>query len=186
MKIRESGLLERMNTMPEYKLNWRYKVFNLLFLAVSYPIVKVMIMLAKNQIKMDDEPMPTAYRIIIGIIVYSFGSLYIYTAFAMLFNYIKNRSRAFQITENGIENTFILNILFALVLFERIKVIPWDAIKGYERKNGNYYLKLDTSKIRLSKLAKSRIKLFGYLPANGLTEPMCEEDFKTYIQPHIN
>ena len=172
--------------MFDYKLNWRYKGFNLLFLAVSYPIVKVMIMLAKNQIKMDDEPMPTAYRIIIGIIVYSFGSLYIYTALAMFFNYIKNKGRAFHITENGIENTFTLNILFAIVLFERIKIIPWETIKGYERKNGNYYLKLDTSKIRLSKLAKARIKLFGYLLANGFTEPISEEDFKTYIQPHIN
>ena len=81
---------------------------------------------------------------------------------------------------------FTLNILFAIVLFERIKIIPWETIKGYERKNGNYYLKLDTSKIRLSKLAKARIKLFGYLPANGLTEPISEEDLKTYIQPHIN
>ncbi len=186
MKTRKNGFSERMNTMSEYKLNSRYIAFNCIFLAVIYPIIKVMFMLAGNKITMEDEPMPLVFRILVGIIVYFFGTLYIYTAIAMLLHLIIRKRQAFSITEKGIENSSTLGILFAFVFFGRIKCIPWEAIKGYKIIDGKYYLKIDTSKIDASPFAKMSLKIKGFDFCNGFTKRFSEDDFKKYIEYHIN
>ena len=170
-----------------YKLNWRYHCFTCFLMLFIYPIIKVMVMIAGNKITGENgEPLSLIWRIVVGIIIFFFGSLYIYVALSMLWRTIKNRGAAFIISENGIESTFTFQIVLALILLGRIKCIPWCAIKSYQQEDGGYTLKLDTSKVQASRMAKVYLKLFGYRFCKGFTQPISQEDFSLYIQPHID
>ncbi len=173
--------------MNDYKLNGRYKFFTAFLLLFVYPIIKAMVSIAANRIKDESgEPLTLGWRIALGVVIFLFGSLYIWVAFSMLLRLIKNRGAAFTVSENGIENTSTFVIVLAFILYGRVKRIPWEAIQSCSTDKDGYTLKVDTSKIKASKIAKLHMKLAGYNFCRGFTEPLSQEDFDRYIKPYIH
>lgn len=172
--------------MLERKLNGRYVFITLFFSVFVYPWIKVIYMLLTQKVgdENGDKLSPVLDYFMAFVLIF-FGCFFFSSLVGMFIQMIYRRNRAFEITEEGIENTFIFTVLFAFLLFRKVKLIPWSAVKGYEKTDKTYILNIDTSQIKASRVAKVYLRFVGFPFCKPFIATITDEEFQMYILPRI-
>ncbi len=170
--------------MKEHKLNWRFWFFVILFGGIQPLGYRVIYMLYNNQIvDENDQPLGEGFSMFmclaIGLVLFT----YLISVINLLRVYVKNKGEAFTLTENGIENSFVILNFFAIFLVFPIKRIPWNSIKTIIKADDLISLRINKKNVHASFLAKIILFISGYSFCKGFVKPYIEYND---IEPYIN
>lgn len=170
-----------MMEQRSWKLNGKYWSMMLLFGGLSILFIKNMF-----ESLMYPESFDETGRAL--LIVFGVASVF-YIDFVVfgLSHYIANRGQAFQLTREGIANTFQMEGAWLLCFWYKINLIPWEAVRSVYRDEGFYKLHLDVSKVKAGRFAKRHLASDGYAFAyNWISPKMTKEDMEKYIIPYLH
>lgn len=166
----------------EYKLNWRYWFFLILFSGVVILGASVVPNLFAGEITDENgEPLGPAFSIIIGTLMTLVLCTYLITVFTLLRQLVVRRGRGLKITDTGIEDTMVFVNVFALVFVLPVRCIPWEAIKYYDKTDKGLYVRVNTKQVQAGFLARIILKILGYQFCQGFVKPdVTAEDIARY------
>ncbi len=158
--------------MKKYKLNWRFWFFVILFGGIQPLGYRVLYMLYNNQIVDENdqalgEGVSMFMCLAIGLVLFT----YLISVINLLRVYIKNKGEAFTLTENGIENTFVIMNFFAIFLVFPVKCIPWNSIKTIIKADDLISLRVNKKEVNASLPAKTILFISGYSFCKGFVKP---------------
>lgn len=168
--------------MKQYKLNWRYWFFVILFGGIQPLGYKAVYMLWNNEVTYEDGVTVERAVVVFMCMAISFILLvYLSSVINLLVLYIKNKGCGLTITEKGIENTVVIFKFLALFIIVPVKLIPWEAIKYYNKDNGELYIRVKKRQVEAGLLGKLIISVLGYQFCQGLVKPAVKpEDIEKY------
>lgn len=165
--------------MKKYKFNWRYWFFIVLFIGILALGAKVILMTFNGEVVDESGTViePDFILVMMGLVLMS----YLITVISLLKIYIKNKGCGLIITDRGIENTVVFINLFAFVIVLPVKLIPWEAIKYYDKEEKSLYIRVHRKEIGAGFFAKLIISVLGYNFCKGFVKPdVTEEDIEKY------
>ena len=157
--------------MKEYKLNTRFLICLVLLLGVAALAVKVIYMMLTGQVRDENGQVLTGgIEKLLPVLIALVISTYVFSAVIMLRQYIRFSGSAFELTDDGIENTMTCINLFAVILVLPVRCIPWEAVKRVRREADHYVAEIDTSQLKVNFLSKLILKSSGYHFCNKFTK----------------
>lgn len=105
-------------------------------------------------------------------------------AVSLIRQVIQNKSRAFTFDSEGIHGTVTGFMMFAFAIVLPVKTIPWSAVTYIDRSGGFVYIRVKTSEIEASRLARLIIKIRGYSFCSGFTKDGLSEDDMDMIEAY--
>jgi len=164
-----------------WKLNWRY--WGLMAIIGGGSFVGIC-----NALDMIINPEAVGETERAFLFVFAlFGILWADFVIYGLYQYLSNRGQAFQLTEEGIANTFSMDAAGPVLIWYKIDLIPWEAVRSVYRDEGFYKLHLDVSKVKAGRFAKRHLAADGYAFAyNWISPKMTKADMENYIIPHLS
>jgi len=164
-----------------WKLNGKYWTMMVFLGGLSILFIKNMLESLMHPESFDETG--KAIMIIFGIA----SIFYIDFVVFGLSHYVANRGQAFQLTREGIANTFQMEGVWLLCFWYKIDLIPWEAVRSVYRDEGFYKLYLDVSKVKAGRFAKRHLAADGYAFAyNWISPKMTKADMENYIIPHLH
>ncbi len=164
------------------KLNKWYWLFWAFLTTVACAAIWFVCELLGGKIMTENGLMAENERLFLGVGVGLIALTWIWSALVFLSYCV--RGIGFVMDEKGISQTFVGFGLLAFILILPVKQIPWDAVTAVEKENGEIKLKLQTSKVKASFLAKLVLKM-------GYTFPRCslgraeKQEWKTAMESYI-
>ena len=170
--------------MKEHKLNWRFWFIVILFGGIQPLGYKAVYMLYTNQIfDENNQPLSKGFSLFLCIAISLVLFTYLLTVINLLRIFVKNKGCAFSLTEKGIENSFVIINLFAILLAIPIKCIPWNSIKTLIKTDDCILIRLKLKHCKTSFLGKIILLILGYSFCKGFVKPYIEYND---IEPYIN
>ena len=164
--------------MKDYKLNWRYWFFLVLFLIILILGIRVEYLALTGQI-VDENGEKLGAFIPVAVIA-PILLLYLTSFINMLKLFIRNKGCGLRISDEGVENTAVVLKLFAIILVLPVKHIPWEAVKYYATEDIPY-IRVDTKQVQAGFFAKIILKILGYNFCCGFVKPdVLAEDVDCY------
>lgn len=164
-----------------WKLNWRYWGLMTIIGGGAYMGIYSALDMIINPASVGETE--RAFLFVFAL----FGILWADFVIYGLSQYFSNRGQAFQLTEEGIANTFSMEGAGPILIWYKIHLIPWEAVRGVYRDEGFYKLSLDVSKIKAGRFAKRHLDVDGYAFAwRWISPKMTKEDMEKYIIPHLH
>lgn len=167
--------------MKNYKLNWRYWFFLILFLIILILGIRVEYLALTGQIVDENgEKLGFLWTFIPVAVITPILLLYLTSFINMLKLFIRNKGCGLKISDEGIENTAVVLKLFAIVLVLPVKHIPWEAVIYYATEDIPY-IRVDTKQVQAGFFAKIILKILGYNFCYGFVKPaVSAEDIDCY------
>lgn len=168
--------------MKNYKLNWRYWFFLILFLIILILGIRTEYLFLTGQILDENgEKIGFLWSLIPVVVITPILFLYLISFINMIKLFIKNKGCGLIITYDGIENTAVVLKLFAFVLVLPVKCIPWESVKYYDNDDDTPYIRVDTKQVQAGFLAKIILKILGYNFCYSFVKPdVSTEDIDCY------
>lgn len=139
-------------------------------------VIKVLVMLFKNKIEMEDGPMSLPMRIFL-IFAILIVSLNYFISFAnMLIVLVRNKGSAFIMDESGIYNCLTFIIIFAFIFVRKVDFIPREALSNINRDGKYLKATVNTKIIKASPIAKLLIKINGFNFGANFVSPKVDYD----------
>ncbi len=160
--------------MKTYKAGWRYFFFLFLFTAVTLMGARVLYMLSAGEVSFGDDLTAGENRFlcIITTAILFFPLLsYLRSAYYLWRQLIKFKGAVITLTDAGVENTLVFIWLFAFVFIRPVKLIPWEAVKYYDRDDGYPYVRLHTKEVEARWLARLILKIQGFVFLYSFVKP---------------
>ena len=168
--------------MKKYKLNWRFWFIVILFGGIQPLGYRAVYMLYTNQIFDENhQPLSKGFSLFLCIAISLVLFTYLLTVINLLRIFVKNKGSAFSLTEKGIENSFVIINLFAILLALPIKCIPWNSIKTLIKTDDCILIRLKLKHCKTSFLGKIILFILGYSFCKGFVKPyVTYENIKQY------
>ena len=168
--------------MKKYKLNWRFWFIVILFGGIQPLGYRAVYMLYTNQIfDENNQPLSKGFSLFLCIAISLVLFTYLLTVINLLRIFVKNKGSAFLLTEKGIENSFVIINLFAILLAIPIKCIPWNSIKTLIKTDDCILIRLKLKHCKTSFLGKIILFILGYSFCKGFVKPyVTYENIKQY------
>ncbi len=176
--------------MKEHKLNWRFWFIVILFGGIQPLGYRVIYMLYTNQIfDENNQPLSKGFSLFLCIAISLVLFTYLLTVINLLRIFVKNKGSAFSLTEKGIENSFVIINLFAILLAIPIKCIPWNSIKTLIKTDDCILIRLKLKHCKTSFLGKIILFILGYSFCKGFVKPYVTyeniEQYSSYFSNDI-
>ena len=168
--------------MKDYKLNWRYWFFLILFLIILILGIRVEYLALTGQIVDENgEKLGFLWTFIPVAVITPILLLYLTSFINMLKLFIRNEGCGLKISDEGIENTAVMLKLFAFVFVLSVKQIPWESVKYYTSNDNMPSIRVDTKQVQAGFFAKIILKILGYNFCYGFVKPyVLTEDIDCY------
>ncbi len=167
----------------KYKLNGRFWLTVAFFGVVSVLGFYVLFGIIKDEFGASagatDNNVP--YPVILAMAI-CFAS-YLMTVGVLVQTYLNNKGCGFTVTENGIENTFVILNFLAIYLALPVKLIPWDAVAEIHDGETDTYITVDKKKVCTGLLGQLVLDKSGFHFCRGLVTPQVQkQDIEDYIK----
>lgn len=167
----------------KYKFNRKFWLTVVFFGGVAVLGICVLLGIIKDEIGaaggVIDKSIASPVNIAIAVCLCS----YLLTAGVLVQTYINNKGCGFTVTDDGIENTFIVFNFLAIYLALPVRLIPWDAITGIHVEETGTYITVDKKKVRTGALGQLVLGKSGYYFCRGLVTPQVQkQDIEDYIK----
>lgn len=170
--------------MKEYKLNWRFWFFFILFSVVVLIGIRVIYMMLTGQVvDENNEQIGFIFALFICFPLSLVLLTYLLSVISMGKLLIKNHGCGLKLTDAGIENTVVFFFIFAFAIIAPVKCIPWEAVKyyDYDKEDKFPYIRINTKMVQAGFFAKLLLKLFGYQFCHSFVKPnVTDEDINLY------
>lgn len=158
--------------MKNYKLNWRYWFFLILFLIILILGIRVVYLALTGQIVDENgEKLGFLWAVIPVAVITPILLLYLISFINMLKLFVRNKGCGLKMSDEGIENTAVVLKLLAIILVLPVKHIPWRAVKYYNTANDAPSIRVDIKEVQAGFFAKIILKIFGYNFCKGFVKP---------------
>lgn len=169
--------------MKEYKLNWRYWFFFVLFLiTLVFGCRAEYLFLTGQMLDENGEKLGFLWSLILAVVIASVLVFYLASFVNMLRLLLQNKGCGLKISDAGIENTAVVLQFLAFVLVLPVKYIPWKSVKYYSAADNTPYIRVDTKQVQAGFAAKIILKISGYNFCKGFVKPcVVSEDIECYL-----
>lgn len=166
----------------EFKFGGLFWFYCLLIVIIILIAPKVIYMLATDQVAFEGEEFSFIFSKIIIALFSIVWFFYMISGISVLRIILKNKLRAFTLTDEGIENTAVIFKFFALIIVLPVKLIPWEAIKSYDGRFLVFpHIRVNTKLVDASFIAKLYLKIKGYSFCSIYIKPMItDEDLEEF------
>lgn len=158
--------------MAQYRVKWGFWFISVLcfFIFVTGP--KIIMMLLNGEIAYEDGEVISGVMRTLMITLFSIvWILYLPTVFSILKIVFVYKCKPFEITPEGIKNTFICIPIFCIMVVRTVKLIPWESVKYIDGEDGVMHFRLRLRKVKCGLLAKLYLFVLGYSFCIGLAGP---------------
>lgn len=158
--------------MKNYKLNWRYWFFFVLFLiTLIFGCRAECLFLTGQMLDENGEKLGFLWSLILSVVIATVLIFYLASFINMLRLLLQNKGCGLKISDAGIENTAVVLQFLAFVLVLPVKHIPWESVKYYSATDNATYIRVDTKQVRAGFAAKIILKISGYNFCKGFVKP---------------
>lgn len=166
--------------MQEYKLNWRFWFFLLLFLDISILLISIIPSIITDLTVIDPKTDAEGENIILIAFIIILP-IYLLTVITMFYHYFRYNGHGLEITNNGIENTYVFTLFLAFGIFVPVKLIPWEAITKYSNENDLPVISVNPKMIKANFIAKFILTIINYNFCYSFVKPKInKEDIEKY------
>lgn len=159
------------------RLSVRMIIMCIVFTLILLLIVYGCIVINTQTIYMEDDlPMPLPFKVFMNAVLIVVGAGMLFMDISM-WKRIFTRAGAMTLTENGVENTFVIFAVMAFWTTLHIRFIPWSALQFDESKEG---YTIDTAQMppgSVSKIVRMLLKFTGFSCHIGKIK---KEEFEHY------
>lgn len=89
---------------------------------------------------------------------------------------VKFSNTAFSVDKEGIHDTFVGIVFFALIIILPVRHIPWSAVREIKEENGNTHIKINKKDVVASPVAKLILGIFGFDFCHKATQKLNETE----------
>lgn len=167
--------------MKEFKLNWRFWFFVMFLIAVCLFGAAAVSMLLKNEVALEEGPMPPVLSWFLAVLISVVLLSYLYSSIVMLWQTFRHEGLGLTLTPAGIENSVVYINLLAFIIVAPVKLIPWEAIHYTDFDEKTPYVRVRIRKVDAGFPAKAILFIMGYHFCRGFVRPcVTVEDIQKY------
>lgn len=171
--------------MQSHRLNWNIYIILAILIAFIVLLVYDHPMLLGGTVTDENGESLGDMGILLATAIGITGLSYVFSAVSILYQLFFRGGKAFEITPDGIENTFVYANVFAFMFFRRVRLIPWSAVIAIESENEGFTLRVSKEEVKAGFVAKALLRLLGYSFAKGFISPELSKEEEEIIRSHI-
>ncbi len=148
-------------------------------------IPKGIIMIANGEITFEDgEVIDGAWKTLMITLFSIVWLAYLPTIFSVLKIVFIYKCKPFEITPEGIKNTFVCINLLCFMIIRPVKLIPWDSVKWVMDDEEGLAIRVRVKKVKAGLIAKLMLLVLGYVFCMGMAKPKLSEADKNLCMLH--
>ncbi len=98
------------------------------------------------------------------------------SALVLIRQVVKFNNAAFSVDREGIHDTFVGIVFFALIIILPVRQIPWSAVREIKEENGKTHIKINRKDVVASPIAKLILGVFGFDFCHNATQRLNETE----------
>ncbi len=149
--------------MTKYKIRFNFWFMCAISFLIVFGLLRTIYMIETGGLTWADGPIEGFEKTFIITLFSVVCVLYLPTIFSILKIIFLYKCKPFEITPEGVKNTFVFTVFLCFVIIRPVDFIPWESVKNVITAGDLVInLRLKTKDIKASPIAKLVLKLLGY------------------------